>query len=426
MQALGIFLCLIVLLLSGLPVAFSLATLSLFLILLKGISLTVIPHMMYSALDSFVLSALPLYILMATILYRGNVGEILFGALNKAVGRFKGGLGIATVLCCAVFAAIAGTSTAVAITVGIIAIPALRQRGYRREFSVGLIASAGTLGMLIPPSVPMILYATVTQESIGQLFIAGLLPGIVLSFVIVLYIRFIAGKGRMVVEEQKASWADVWAGAKRASLAASLIPFIIGGIYLGIFTPSEAAAVGVVYSFVLCFFVYKTLKLYDFLAILREAMLTSAMLLLIISAAILFGHTITFMRIPHELVDFVVSQELSKWTFIIFLNFLYLFLGCFLEAAAIILITIPIFLPVIKALNIDPIWLCVILVMNIEIAMITPPVGLNLFVLQGIVKDTNMAEIFRGALPFVVLILLVMLMVMAFPPLATWLVTKMG
>ena len=282
------------------------------------------------------------------------------------------------------------------------------------------------MGMLIPPSVPMILYASVTNESIGQLFIAGIFPGILLSVAIIIYIRLRAAGGKLHIPEKKASWQERWEKSKRALWGATIIPIISGGIYTGVFTAVEAAAVGVVFSFAICLFIYRTIKFKDVFPILMDSMLTSAMLLLIVSCAVFFGHSITLMRIPQSLVDFVLAQELGKWTFIVFLNVLYLFLGFFLEAVAIILITIPIFLPIIKALSIDPIWLCVIVIMNIEIAMITPPVGLNLFVLQGVVKDTNMSEIFKGALPFVAIIIMVMIIVILFPPLATWLVTQMG
>ena len=356
---------------------------------------------------------------------KGNIGEILFEGINGFVGHIPGGLGIATVICCAIFAAIAGTSTAVAVTIGIIAIPAMRQRGYERQFAVGLMAAGGTLGQLIPPSVPMILYATVTGESIGSLFIAGVIPGIILSCVFISYIFIVADRRQSALVKQT-SWHDRWQKSKKAVWVAFLVPIIMGGIYTGIFTPSEAAAIGVVYSFILCLFVYRTLRVRDVFPVLMEAMYTSAMLLLIVSAAVLFGHTITLLRIPQDLVNFVISQDLSKWTFIIFMNLLYLLLGCFLEAAAMILITVPIFLPILKVLNIDLIWFAVILIMNIEIAMVTPPVGLNLFVLQGVVKDTNMAEIFRGAIPFLILLALVLVLVIVFPPLTTVLLKYMG
>jgi C4-dicarboxylate transporter DctM subunit len=425
MNPLIIILLLILLLLSGLPVAFSLASLAVALLIVNGNPLTVVPHMMYSALDSFYLSALPLFILMALILNKGRVGEILFDGINGFVGHIPGGLAIATVICCAIFAAIAGTSTAVAVTIGIIAIPAMRQHGYKKSFATGLMAAGGTLGQLIPPSVPMILFAAVTEESIGSLFVAGIIPGIVLAACFILYIFIVADRG-LSSSVKKTSWHDRWKKSKKALYVALLVPIVMGGIYTGIFTPSEAAAVGVVYSFILCLFIYKTLSIRDVPPVLTEAVYTSTMLLLIVSAATLFGNAITMLQIPQGLVDFVVSQDLSKWTFLIFLNLLYLLLGCFLEAAAMILITVPIFLPILKELNIDLIWFAVILVMNIEIAMVTPPVGLNLFVLKGIVPDATMDEIFVGSMPFLFLIVFVLILVMVFPSLATVLLQYMG
>jgi C4-dicarboxylate transporter DctM subunit len=288
------------------------------------------------------------------------------------------------------------------------------------------MAAGGTLGILIPPSVPMIIYATVTGESIGHLFIAGVIPGIVLTLALIVYIHFFAGRGERNIREEKASWRERWGGAKRAIWAILLIPIIIGGIYTGVFTATEAAGVGVIYSLIICLFIYRTLKVRDLFPVFMEGMTVSAMLLMIVAAALVFSHTVTFWQIPQGLAAFVVSQGWGKWAFIFFINLLYLLLGCFLEAIGMILITIPIFLPVIKALNIDPIWLCVILVMNIELAMVTPPVGLNLFVLKGIVKDTTMAEIFRGALPYLLIIVLCMILIMLYPPLATWLPSKMG
>jgi C4-dicarboxylate transporter, DctM subunit len=421
-----VILCLLLLLLMGLPVCFSLASMALGMLYLKGINLNVLPHVMYSALDSFVMAAMPLFILMAMILNKGNVGEILFDGINKFVRHIPGGLAVGTLLCCAVMAAIAGTSTAVAVTVGIVAIPALRQRRYTRKFSVGLMAAGGTLGILIPPSVPMIIYATVTGDSIGQLFIAGVVPGIILTTMFIIYVLVISKRDKTFIPEEKAPWKERWDGLKRALMAILLIPIIIGGIYTGVFTATEAAAVGVIYSLIICLFCYRTIKVRDLFPILMEGISVSAMLLLIVSAALVFSHAVTFWQIPQALAASVVAAGWGKWTFLIFLNLLYLLLGCFLEAIGMILITIPIFLPIIKILNIDSIWLCVILVINIELAMITPPVGLNLFVLKGIIKDTTFSEIFMGAIPFMILMVAAIIIVMLFPPLATWLPSKMG
>ena len=415
-----VILCLLLLLLSGLPVAFSLAAMALGLFYLKGIQLDALPHAMYSALDSFTLSAMPLFILMAMILNRGNVGEILFGGINKFVRHIPGGLAVATLVCCGIMAAIAGTSTAVAVTIGIVAIPAMMQRGYSRKFAVGLMAAGGTLGILIPPSVPMIIYASVTSDSIGDLFMAGVIPGIILVLMFCVYVLLLAKSSKSFSAQEKAPWNERWKGLKEALMAIFLVPLIIGGIYTGIFTPTEAAAVGVIYSLYICLFIYKTITIKDIYPVLMEGMLVSSMLLMIVAAALAFSHAVTFWQIPQFLANAVVSAGWGKWTFVIFLNLLFLVLGCFLETIGMILITIPIFLPIIQALNIDSIWLCVILVINMELAMITPPVGLNLFVLKGIVKDTTFSEIFIGSLPFCALMILVMILVMLYPPLATW------
>jgi C4-dicarboxylate transporter DctM subunit len=420
-----VILCLLLLLLSGLPVAFSLASMALGMFYLKGIQLDALPHAMYSALDSFTLSAMPLFILMAMILNRGNVGEVLFGGINKFVRHIPGGLAVGTLVCCGIMAAIAGTSTAVAITIGIVAIPAMLQRGYSRKFAVGLMAAGGTLGILIPPSVPMIIYATVTGDSIGDLFMAGVVPGILLTLMFCVYVIVTSRGKKIFMAEEKASWEERWKGLKEALMAIFLVPLIIGGIYTGIFTPTEAAGVGVVYSLIICLFYYKTIKAKDIYPVLMEGMIVSSMLLMIVAAALAFSHAVTFWQIPQALANAVVAAGWGKWTFVIFLNLLFLLLGCFLETIGMILITIPIFLPIIKALNIDSIWLCVILVINMELAMITPPVGLNLFVLKGIVKDTSFSEIFTGSLPFCILMVVMMILVMLYPPLATWLPSVM-
>lgn len=403
----------------GLPVAFSLFFSSLVGILLTGQSLFIIPHVIYSALDNFVLLSLPLFILMGHIMLKGGIGEKIFDWANVWVRQLPGGLVLASILSCAVFAAISGSSVATALTIGIVAVPAMLSRGYKKEFILGALAGGGTLGILIPPSIPMILYGTITEESVGKLFIAGIIPGIVIATLLMAYTIIACIRNpNLYRKEFTSSWAERWEKTKAFLPITSLPIVVIGGIYAGIFTPTEASAVGVILSYLISM---KDLKIPDLKGIIKDTASTAIMLLTIVAAAKLFGHVMATLQVAQDLTKFILAQNIQPWLFIILVNILLLFLGTIMDPAGIILITTPIFFPILQALNIDLIWFGVIFTVNMELGNVTPPVGMNLFVLAGIQKGIRYEEVVRGVLPFILVLGVGLVIVILFPSLSLWL-----
>ena len=412
---------LLALLFIGLPVAFSLGLTGMagFAVMMGPQALAQIPIIAYKTLDDFVLSSIPLYILLSQILLSGKVGNDLYEVAGKWVRHLPAGLGVATVLACAAFAAISGSSVATAVTIGMVAIPEMVSRGYPKELVLGLVAGGGTLGILIPPSIPMILFGAITGDSVGALFMAGVLPGFLLTGLFILYVILFVSK--KVPAQPPASWEERLSALRHSSWGLFLPVLIICGIYTGIFTPTEAAAVGVIYSLFITFFVYRTLCMRDLASVLVETAKSNAMVLAIVVGAMLYGFVLTIMQIPQHLTELVTNLDVNRWVIFLAINVLLLFLGCILESISIILITVPLLYPLILKLGFDPIWFAVILVINLELALITPPVGMNLFVIQGISPGTNMTQILRGVLPFALLMVLTLIIVAWQPWLATWL-----
>lgn len=414
---------LLLLLVLGLPVAFSLgmAGVAGMLIFMGGDgALAQLPIIGYKSLDDFVLTAVPLYILMSQILLTGKVGNDLFELANKWLRHLPGGLGIATVMACAVFAAITGSSVACAVTIGAIAIPEMLSRGYDRSLVLGAVAAGGTLGILIPPSIPMILYGAITDESIGKLFMSGVVPGAILT---ILFIMVVVYRSRNLPLEAPASWDERLSALKKSFWGLMLPVIVVGGIYSGIFTPTEAAGIGTVYSLIITFLIYRTLSLKDMPEILEDTIKTTCMIFAIMIGASLFGFVLTILDAPQALTNFVVDMQTNRWVIFVAINILLLFLGCILESVSIIFITLPILFPLIVKLGFDPIWFNVVMLINLELALITPPVGMNLFVLQGISPDSKMTQIIKGVIPFGVIMALEILLLCFFPQIATWLPT---
>ncbi|WP_418378430.1 TRAP transporter large permease [Acidaminococcus sp.] len=405
----------------GVPVAFSLGTsglLGMLLFMPGDGALDQIPILAYKALDDFVLCAVPLYILMSAILLKGKVGEDLFDLGNKWLRHLPGGLGIATIVACGIFAAITGSSVACAVTVGAIAIPEMLKRGYDRSVVLGAVAGGGTLGILIPPSIPMILYGSITGESIGQLFMSGVLPGVLMTL---FFIFIVVHRSRHLKLEAKAPLAERLTALKGSFWGLLLPIIVVGGIYTGAFTPTEAAAVGTVYALFITFVIYRTLSIKDLPGILLETVGTTAMIFAIMIGASLFGFVLTILQVPQALTMMVAEVEVSRWVFFILINLLLLFLGCILETVSIIFITVPILYPIIKQLGFDPIWFNVVMQINMEMALITPPVGMNLFVLKGVSPDSRMEDIIRGVVPYIGVMALEILLISVVPEIATWL-----
>lgn len=418
---LGFTALLLLLLVMGLPVAFSLGmagVAGMLLFMGGGGALAQLPIIGYKSLDDFVLTAVPLYILMSQILLTGKVGNDLFELANKWLRHLPGGLGIATVMACAVFAAITGSSVACAVTIGAIAIPEMLARGYERSLVLGVVAAGGTLGILIPPSIPMILYGAITDESIGKLFMSGVVPGAILT---VLFIMIVVYRSRNLPREAAASWDERISALKKSFWGLLLPVIVVGGIYTGVFTPTEAAGIGTVYSLIITFGIYRTLSLKDMPEILEDTIKTTCMIFAIMIGASLFGFVLTILDAPQALTNFVVDMQTNRWVIFVAINILLLFLGCILESVSIIFITLPILFPLIVRLGFDPIWFNVVMLINLELALITPPVGMNLFVLQGISPDSKMTQIIKGVIPFGAVMALEILLLCFFPEIATWL-----
>lgn len=416
----GFSLFIIFLLVIGMSVAFTLSVAGILgIIQFVDVSfLSQVPVIAYKTLDSYVLTSVPLYILMSQIMLTGRVGSGLFELGSKWMGHLPGGLGIATIFACAIFAAISGSSVATAVTIGAMAIPEMLKRGYDRKLVVGSVAAGGTLGILIPPSIPMILYGTITDESVGKLFMSGVVPGALLTVLFICYIVFASwDKPR----EPRSSHAEKMKSLRENIWGLFLPVIIIGGIYTGIFTPTEAAAVGTVYALAITFFVYRSVTIQDMPAILRATIKTSCMIFSIMIGAMLFGYILTILQVPQALMRLVTEGDLNRWIVMLGINIMLLILGCVLETVSIILIILPMLYPIIKALGFDPIWFNVVLLINMELALITPPVGMNLFVIKGISEDSSIQDIIAGAAPFAAIMVFEILLLCFVPEIATWL-----
>lgn len=408
----------------GLPVAFALGSTSVLLILLYDLPLKIIGTTLFSSLDSFVLLAIPLFVLMSQILLDGRIGDDLFEVMNAWVRHLPGGLAIATILACAFFSAITGSGAATAATIGMVAYPAMTERGYEKRFTLGLLAAGGTLGILIPPSIPLILYGAVTEESVGKLFMAGVIPGLLLAGIFIVY-AVIKSKRGGFVPLPRTTWSERLR-ITRKNLWGILLPFlIIGGIYSGAFTPTEAAAVGLAYSLVVTLLIYRTLSLRDIPKICLKSVGTCCMIALIIAGAILFGKVMTLLMIPQKLTEFIIASKFSPLMFILAMNLLMLVLGTILETVSIVLLTMPLVTPILHALSIDPIWYAIILTVNMTMALITPPVGMNLYVINGLREDISMSEVIQGVTPFILLMVIMLFLTVAFPGMSTWLPSVM-
>lgn len=412
-------------LLLGLPVAFGLGSTSVILAMFQeNISLSFLTITILESVNSFTLLAVPLFVIMSQILLVGKVGDNLFETINAWVRHLPGGLAVATVFSCAIFAAITGSGAATAATIGMVAYPAMFSRGYDKKFTCGLLATGGVLGILIPPSIPMIIYSSITDASLDKLFMAGMVPGILLTLALAGYavVRSIRGGYTPL---PKASWGERWQ-LTRYNLPALLLPvIIIGGIYTGLFTPTEAAAVGLVVSLVLTKYIYKTLSWKELPRILLDALATTCMIGMIIIGAHLFGKVLALMNVPQELTRMVVEHDLSPLMFVIAINLLLLVLGALLETISCILLTTPLILPIMIAMNIDPIWYGVVLTVNMTIALITPPVGMDLYVIKGLRDDIGFDDVIKGVVPFILLMFCFLALIIAVPGISTWLPSLM-
>ncbi|WAP68206.1 TRAP transporter large permease [Jiella pelagia] len=405
---------LLALLFCGLPVAFALAGLGTVMLFLKGLPLIMVAQNLHGALDNFILLSVPLFLLMSNILLKGGVGKDLFDALQSWVGHWPGGLGIAALASCGIFSAISGSSVATAATVATVAVPEMTSRGYGKSFTLGLLAAGGTLGILIPPSIPLIVYGVITEESIGKLFLAGIGPGILLLVLFGLFTVAYSFFSKEYRPSAKIGSAERRRATIRALPTGGLAILMIGGIYTGAFTPTEASAVGAVFAFLITAFVLRSLDRPGFLAAVRETVSTTIVLFLIVIGAKIFGKAVTLYQVPAQISQLFDTQVQSATVFLLIVGLILLFIGLFLESLSMLLIMMPVLFPTVLALGIDPIWFAMYFVILIEVALITPPVGLNLFVIQAVAR-TNLGTVVRGVLPFIGLMFLALYLIWLLP-----------
>lgn len=410
----------LLLLVTGLPVAFVMGiTAVIMLSFFSGTPLLLVPEVMYNSLSSFPLMAVPFFVIAATFMVRGGTARYLVDAANAVVGSFTGGLAIVCVISSMIFAAICGSSIATALSMGVIIIPAMMRIGYKRSFATGIVAASGTMGIMIPPSVALIIYGIVTEQSIPRLFLAGVLPGVLEGILYISWIAYYSKKMGYGGESRKSLKEIVWLITK--ALPAFLLPFIVlGGIYSGIVTVTEAAALAAVVSLFISMLIYREIKPRQVVPLIGESMKLAGMVLLIVSTAMVFGTWITQAGIPARLAAMVVNYNLSWWVFLIIVNFLLLALGMFLEVVSIMLITLPIIFPLLSPLGIDPIHFGIVMMVNMEVAFITPPVGLNLFVLSTASK-APLSEVIRGVFPFVLLSIIELAIITYWPAFSLYL-----
>ena len=369
---------------------------------------------------------LPLFVLMAEIVSFSGVGDDIYTAAHDWLSWLPGGLAISSIATCTGFAAISGSSPATAATVGLISIPEMIKRGYNRELAVGSIAVGGTLGILIPPSITMIIYGVITEVSIGKLFVAGIIPGLVLSLILCLAIGMaVKIRPGLAPRVEGVRWDQRWKSLKRVWAFILLALSIMGSIYLGIATPTESAAIGATFAMIIALFYRRLSAKALHGALLRTVAVTAMIMFLVIG-----GNTLAFLlstlSIPQYITEVILGLNLSRWAVMIMMNVVLLIMGCLLDPMAIMVILLPIIFPIVVQLGFDPVWFGIVVTINVEMGMITPPVGLNLFILKATVKEVTMRDIVRGAVPFVLLVMVGLALVMIFPSLATWLPGRMG
>ncbi len=388
------------------------------------IPLTQVPDSLFNALNTFTLTAIPFFVFAANLMTYGGISRRLTEAANAAVGRFPGGLALTAVVSCMFFAAISGSSPATVVAVGTLLIPAMMKANYGRDFSTGIVATSGSLGILIPPSIPLIVYGIATEENIGDLFIAGFGPGLLGGLLLLGLVIFVSHRRGLRGQELPMTGRDRVNAFRDAILGLFLPFFVLGGIYGGYFTPTEAAAMAVLYALVVSLFVYREIGPRDLVTITVNSARMSAMIMFIIANAILFSFVLTSERIPDEVTNLLVGLDLPKWGFLLTINLFLLVVGCFMETSSAILILAPILVPVATTLGVNPIHLGIIMVMNLEIGMVTPPFGLNLFVASGL-SGLTVIQVAKAALPSALVLLAALFLVTYVPEIALTLV-EMG
>lgn len=428
-----------ILLVSGIPIWAGLAGISIvFILIFSPHLLATVPYVVFGSMDSFALLAIPLFILLSAPIAESDASKDLYETLHKWLYKIPGGLGIANMIGCGIFAALCGSSPATAAAIGGIGIPEMRRRGYSPALSTGLIAHAGTFGILIPPSITMILYGVATETSIGKCFIAGILPGVLEIFLscvwvggIFFYRKYVPTTPDAIyyIEDRRAEETYSW--GERFSSLVKVLPFVLiifgimGSLYGGWATPSEAAGLGAVLSLFFVMTIYKIYRPRQLWGIFIKALNESSMILMIMAAALLFAYVSSDLYATQALGELILKLPLGKWGVVILINILLLILGFFIPPAAVILMVAPLLIPIIKGLGFDPIWFAVIMTVNLEIGLVTPPVGLNLYIVKNIAPDVPMSQVLLGVFPFIIIELIVIACVCIWPGLALWLPNMM-
>ena len=430
-----------VLLISGIPIWAGLAGISVAAILIFSPNLLhALPYTFYGSMDNFALLAIPLFILLSAPIAASQASKDLYETLHKWLHKVPGGIGIANMIGCGIFAALCGSSPATAAAIGGIGIPEMRRRGYSPALATGLIAHGGTFGILIPPSVTMILYGVATETSIGKCFIAGVIPGILLVLLSCVWVGAVfvyrkfhpAKRGSLYyidVEQQSISETFLW--RERFASLIKVLPFVLiifgimGSLYGGWATPSEAGGLGAVLSLMCVMVIYRVYRPHQLWNIFVKALNESTMILMIMAAALIFAWVSSDLYATQTLGELILKLPMGKWGIIFFINIFLLILGCFIPPAAVILMVAPLLLPIIQGLGFDPVWFAVIMTVNLEIGLVTPPVGLNLYVVKSIAPDIPMSKVLLGAAPFVLIDCLLIVILCIWPQLALWLPNKM-
>ena len=391
----------------------------------SGPALKLIGQTSMRTVTDYQFGVIPMFLLMGAFVSTSGVSRELFRAANTFIGHRRGGLGLATIVSCGGFAAISGSSVATAATFSSVAYPEMRRYGYPKSFATGVIAAGGTLGAMLPPSTVLAVYGLITQQDIGKLFMAGIVPGLLAMAMYMLTVAVIVRvKPDFLPTAPRASWAERKAGIRDVWAPLVLFVFVIGGLYGGVFTPTEAGGVGAGGAFVLGV-LRGRLGRAEIRASLLQATRTAAAVFTVLIGALLFGYFLTITQVPQTVTEFLTGLGIGTYGVLALIMIMYLVLGCLMDAMAMIIITVPIIFPVVTQLGFDPIWFGIIIVMTVELGLIHPPVGMNVFVIKSVVQDVTFSAIFRGVLPFIVTDILRLIILIAFPMIALWLPAHM-
>jgi C4-dicarboxylate transporter DctM subunit len=391
----------------------------------SGPALKLIGQTSMRTVTDYQFGVIPMFLLMGAFVSTSGVSCELFRAANTFIGHRRGGLGLATIVSCGGFAAISGSSVATAATFSSVAYPEMRRYGYPKSFATGVIAAGGTLGAMLPPSTVLAVYGLITQQDIGKLFMAGIVPGLLAMAMYMLTVAVIVRvRPDFLPTAPKASWAERKAGIRDVWAPLVLFVFVIGGLYGGVFTPTEAGGVGAGGAFVLGV-LRGRLGRAEIRASLLQATRTAAAVFTVLIGALLFGYFLTITQVPQTVTEFLTGLGIGSYGVLALIMIMYLVLGCLMDAMAMIILTVPIIFPVVTQLGFDPIWFGVIIVMTVELGLIHPPVGMNVFVIKSVVQDVTFSAIFRGVLPFIVTDILRLIILIAFPMIALWLPAHM-